>query len=224
MIRMALQKAVSASLLIVALACGGAAEPELVDKITLDPDSVIISPGEVATFSATPISERGTRLEDRAGRVSWRIGSTNLSGETADGATLAVTAQAVGTGWVFASLGEVEQPGLVHVQPAGLARIEVYAGDERVDSDYTFTTRGAGDNRRAVQARLFDADGNELSPNGFRISWDVGDNRNILLLGDITGSPITLTLNHFDTTTDVQLVVGNMRKTVRIKSELVSEG
>ena len=223
MIRMTLPKAVSASLLIVALACGGAAEPELVDKITLDPDSVIVSPGEVATFSATPISERGTRLEDRAGRVTWRASSPNLSGDPEEGATYSVLATAVGTGHVFATLGEASREGLVHVQPAGLARIEVYVGEERVDSEYTFTTTGVGDTQRTLEARLFDADGNEMPITGFRISWDVGESRNILM-SQVTGSPVSIFLNRFGTSNDVQLVVGRMRKTVAIKSVLESEG
>ena len=68
-------------------ACGDPAEPQLVDRISLEPDSVFVSPGEIATFSAMPISERGDRLEDRASRVQWTITSPNLSGESAEGST-----------------------------------------------------------------------------------------------------------------------------------------
>lgn len=195
-------------------ACGDPAEPQLVDRISLEPDSVFVSPGEIATFSAMPISERGDRLEDRASRVQWTITSPNLSGESAEGSTFSATAESVGTGFIFATLGDASQEAKVFVQPPGLAQVEIVTAGAIVDGAHTIRPEGFGDNQRVFEGRLFDAAGIEMAPAGFRISWSSSNEGVLQPLGE-TGYPLIF-LAGGDGWSDLTLVVGKIRRTVRV--------
>ncbi len=196
--------------------CSGPSGPELVDQISLEPDSAFVSPGDTVTFRAIPLSNRGERLDDRVGRVAWEAPSQNLMSSPTEGGSFTVTATALGIGRVFASLGDARQEGTVFVQPPDLDRIEIYVGDEQIGSELTFRIPQGEINARAeLVAKLFDTSGNALSETGFRISWLVQLEHVTSILGSGTGVSVPISLGVAGSS-DVTLLVGKARKTVRI--------
>ena len=198
------------------LACSGPADPQLVDRIILTPDSAFATPGAGVSFSAVPISERGDRLEDRASRITWDAPGGPLAGDQSAGATFTATATAIGTGRVFASLGDARATGTVYVEPAGLDRIEIRLEGEAIGPAHTFRVpRDELGPSVNFSAHLFDADGNELSSDGFRVSWASQLGHIVVLQGgDQTPTPrVSLGLAG---SADFTLVVGRFRTTTRI--------
>lgn len=142
-------------------------EPEWVDALNFEPDSVHISPGQTATFTATPISQSGTELPDRAERVEFTLGSgaSQILDAQPSVGSITVTAKALGTVPVRATLGRGAGVAQVHVVPGGLATVSI---------SETSITLNPGQSV-GVRAILRDANGNEVSHEGHRLSWATGD-------------------------------------------------
>jgi hypothetical protein len=174
-------------------------EPQWVETLDVQPDSVHISQGETAVFTAVPLSERGEELPDRAGRVEWTLtapGSVaTLDAVAGEGR---VTANGLGQGLLVARLGRGLKQAPVFVQPPGLDRIAIVP--DRID-----IFRGE---RPRVTAILYDAQGNEMSPEGFRISWKFVD-ENIGFVGNPYG-PVADLLGRRTGTTQIRLIVGGI--------------
>jgi len=196
MTRPSARLAVLALLSIVSGACESF-QPEWVETLTLSPDSLHISVGETATFEAIPLSERGAELLDRAERVDWSLNSP-IASLQANGGTSSITANALGAAQVTARLGRGLVRGNVYVQPPGLDRIAIVP--DRVEIN-----RGE---RPRVESRLFDAQGNELDPDGFRISWKFVDAA-IGFVGTPTGAGTDL-LGRRTGATQLRLIVGDL--------------
>ena len=196
MTRPSARLAVLALLSIVSGACESF-QPEWVETLTLSPDSLHISVGETATFEAIPLSERGAELLDRAERVDWSLNSP-IASLKANGGTSSITANALGAAQVTARLGRGLVRGNVYVQPPGLDRIAIVP--DRVEIN-----RGE---RPRVESRLFDAQGNELDPDGFRISWKFVDAA-IGFVGTPTGAGTDL-LGRRTGATQLRLIVGDL--------------
>lgn len=149
-----------------ALAVGGCADstgPEYVAKVIMEPDSAHLEPGESVTFTAVPLGPLDQRYPDRAERVRWDVAGENVIDiEELGGGQVRVTALAVGEGGVQAMLGRGEGVGPVYVSPPGLASIEIQPSP-------IVLQRFRGTSIRAV---LRDASGAEMSPEGFRVSWE----------------------------------------------------
>ena len=194
---------VTFALILGAASCGDAFTPEFVASIRLRPDSVHISAGQNAVFIAIPRNEDGDELPERAERVQWRVDGTSVAtidGEV--GGELGVTAVGMGTATVTATLGRGVETGNVFVQPAGLDRIEIVPSIIEV-------TRGQ---RPRAESRLYDAQGELLSPDGFRISWAAQDTR-IVFVGAPTG-PTADFLARRVGTTSIRLTVGHLSTSI----------
>lgn len=176
-------------------------EPEWVESLALSPDSVHISVGETASFTATPLSARDQELPDRAERVQWFLNAPGVA-TLADGGTGAVTAEGLGNATLVARLGRGTAQAPVFVQPPGLARIEIVPDRIEVSPG----------NRPRVEARLYDAQGDSLSPVGFRISWTIID-PDIGFVGTPTGPSADLLARRVGTT-QIRLIVGSMSTNV----------
>jgi hypothetical protein len=176
-------------------------QPEWVETLTLSPDSLHLSVGETATFEATPLSERGAELLDRAERVQWTLNSP-IASLQANGGTGTITANALGSTQVTARLGRGVVRGSVYVQPPGLDRIAIVP--DRVEL--------SPGQRPRVESRLYDAQGNEMSPEGFRISWKLVD-ATIGFVGTPTG-PSTDLLGRRIGATQLRLIVGDLSTSI----------
>jgi len=181
-----------------ALACADSFTPEFVDSISLNPDSTHISAGQTAVFKGEPLSERGVVLADRAGRIEWQINDSDVATIETTGDELMVTAVSLGEARVTGRLGRGQARADVYVQPPGLARIEITPSSVEV-------SRGE---RPRVEAILYDAQGQEMSPDGFRISWEIVDPR-IGFVGTPSGPRSDLLARRVGTT-EVKLIVGHL--------------
>lgn len=177
-------------------------QPEWVETLTLRPDSLHVSVGESATFEAIPLSERGDELLDRAERTEWTLSGGSVASLNVLGGSSEVTATALGAATVTARLGRGLVQGRVFVQPPGLDRIAI-------EPDRIQIAPGA---RPRVEARLFDAAGNPLSPEGFRISWKFVDS-SIGFVGTPLG-PSTDLLGRRRGTTQLRLIVGDIATSI----------
>ena len=142
-------------------------EPEYVDSLNFQPDSIFLEPGQSGTFTAVPISQTGTELPDRTERVEFTIsGSASqiIDAQPSVG-SITVTAKALGSVPVRARLGRGDATGLVHVVPAGLATVQLSVPSINISTNQTV----------GVQAILLDSNGNQVSHEGHRISWRTGD-------------------------------------------------
>lgn len=176
-------------------------EPEWVETLVLSPDSLHISVGETAIFEAVPLSERGAELLDRAERVEWSLNSS-VATLDASGGVGSITATALGATQVVARLGRGVARGNIYVQPPGLDHIAIVP--DRVEI--------SPGQRPRVESRLYDAQGNELAPDGFRISWKFVDQA-IGFVGTPTGASTDL-LGRRTGTTQLRLIVGNLSTSI----------
>lgn len=190
--------ALSAAVAVLATGACERFEPEWVDSLAMVPDSVHVAVGGTAAFTAIPLSARDKELPDRAERVEWFLNAPDVATLETGGGTGTVTALGLGSAVLVARLGRGTAQAPVFVQPPGLARIEIVP--DRIDIR-------AGERPR-VEARLYDAQGELLSPVGFRISWEILD-RNIGFVGTPTGPSADL-LGRRAGTTQLRLIVGSM--------------
>ena len=195
--------------------CSGSAEPELVERLEIQPDSVYLTIGESASFSATPISEEGRRLVDRSSRVSWTVQDSNVEGMTEAG-VLTLTARSLGSTRVTAHLADVTELAEVHVQPDGLARVGIFEGETELPDVVTYTDLPGRDYRADVVVRLFDASGQEMSPAGFRVSWLSSDNRAIVVNTNPNSTSARLFLQSGSSNSLVQVLVGDVRRAIQV--------
>jgi Bacterial Ig-like domain (group 2) len=179
-------------------ACVDSFTPEFVDRINLSPDSVHISAGQTVAFRGEPVSERGKVLADRAARIEWQVNDAGVATIDPTGDELLVTAVALGDARITGRLGRGQVRGEVYVQPPGLTRIEITPSSVEV-------SRGE---RPRVEARLFDAQNQEMAPEGFRISWEILDPR-IGFVGTPSGPRSDLLARRVGTT-EVKLIVGHL--------------
>ena len=191
------------ALILGTVSCGDSFIPEFVASIRLKPDSVHISAGQTAVFSAIPRNEDGTELPERAERVQWRVNRTSVA--TIDGEVgeeLGVTAVAIGTATLTATLGRGVNTANVYVQPPGLVNIEIVPSVIDV-------SRGQ---RPRAESRLYDAQGELLAPEGFRISWATADTR-IVFVGAPTGPNADFLARRVGTTS-IRLTVGHLSTSI----------
>ncbi|MBT8404394.1 MAG: hypothetical protein KJP18_11080 [Gemmatimonadetes bacterium] len=173
--------------------------PEWVETLDVQPDSVHISAGETAVFTAVPLSERGVELLDRVERVEWTLSAPgSVATLDADAGEGRVTANGLGDAVLVARLGRGVEQAPVFVQPPGLAQIRIVP--DRIEIGVR--------ERPRVRAVLLDALGNEMSPEGFRISWKFVDER-IGFVGNPFG-PVADLLSLRVGTTQIRLIVGGM--------------
>lgn len=199
--------------LVLLLAIAGTAcdkfEPVYVDDLLLVPDSAHVSPGQTVSFTATALSKNGLELPDRTGRVKWTLPNGNVAtADTATG-TISVTALQLGVATFTGRLGRGTVQGRVFVQPPGLARIEI-----RADGTPITSLVGPAGSRPRLTAHLFDASGNEMSPEGFRISWATG-NASFVFVGQSSGVISDMFLRRTGST-QVRLIVGGMATTINV--------
>lgn len=177
-------------------------EPQWVDALNVTPDSVHIAAGETAQFTAVPLSAQDEELPDRAERVEWFMNAPGVASLEAAAGAGTVTAQGLGNATLTARLGRGVAQARVFVQPPGLARIEIVPDRIEVSPG----------NRPRVEALLFDAQNQPLSPQGFRISWSIVDT-DIGFVGTPTGPSADLLARRVGTT-QVRLIVGSMSTSV----------
>ena len=191
--------AVALGLLLGVGSCADSFRPEYVNALLLSPDSVHISVGETAMMEVVPITLNGKRLPDRARRVQWTVNNPDVAtiGENVGG-QLTINAVRLGDARVTARLGRGMIQGNVYVQPAGLTSIEITPSSLDVERR----------TRPRVEAHLYDAAGNEMSPDGFRISWTALDRR-IVFVGTPTGTPSDLLALRVGSTS-IRLTVGHL--------------
>lgn len=152
-------------LLTAASACADSTGPRWVDAVRTVPDSAHLEPGESARFDVRLVDQNGNELLDRAQWVEWSVTDTTLGRLEVreDGAS--VTALRIGQALLRAELGRGRGEAGIYVQPPGLATIEIVPSPVEV-------ARGTS---VPVQARLLDASGAVMPPQGFRISWQLAD-------------------------------------------------
>lgn len=177
-------------------------QPEWVDALDVSPDSAHISAGESAEFTAVPLSARGDELLDRAERVEWSLSAPGVASLAAAAGSGTVTAEGLGDAVLVARLGRGVAQARVFVQPPGLDRIEIVP--DRIEI--------AVRERPRVEARLYDAQGELMSPVGFRISWKLVD-ESIGFVGTPTGPSADL-LGQRVGTTQLRLIVGDMSTSI----------
>lgn len=199
-------RAAAAVLVGTLVACVDSTQPSPVADLRLEPDSVHLEPGESATFSALPLGPNGEELPDRAGRVEWEIEDGSVASMVQQDGTVTVTAEDLGVSGLRATLARGNGRGLVVVQPPGLDRIEI-------DPSSVVVVDGASVTFRAV---LLDAEGNEMDPNGFRISWAVGDDDVAYALQSELG-PTFQTFARNPGLTSIRLVVGPLTASARFE-------
>jgi len=178
-------------------------KPVFVDDLILSADSVHISPGQTAVFTATPLSANGIELADRVNRVQWQFPNQNVAAVDTAGGQLTVTGLQLGITSFTARLGRGSAQGRVYVQPAGLVRIEV-----RADGVPVTQITGQLGTRPRFTAHLYDAAGNEMSPTGFRISWSTS-NSALVFVGQPVGTISDMFFRRLGTTS-IRLIVGGM--------------
>ena len=144
-------------------------EPEYVEELNFQPDSMFLEPGQSGTFTAVPVSQTGMELPDRTERVTFTIssGASSIIDAQESIGSMTVTAKALGTVPVRARLGRGDATGLVHVIPAGLVTVGISVPSIDIAAGQTV----------GVQAVLLDANGNQVNHQGHRISWSTGDNQ-----------------------------------------------
>ncbi len=180
--------------------------PQWVETIELRPDSAHLAVGESAVFQIEAFDDRGELLVDRAGRAQYSVRDTDaIQTDTANG-QLTVTALELGEARFSVGLGRGVAEGRVFVQPAGLARIEIEGGD----GPRTFPPGARPD----LRVLLFDAQNDLISPEGFRISWAVGDPA-IIFVGQVLG-PVTNLFMRRSGSTSLRVTVGDVTTSVRI--------
>lgn len=147
--------------------CADTTGPRWVDSVRPVPDSVHLEVGETATFDVKVFDQNDQELPaEWLPRVEWSLSNPAVATLQVLDVGVSVTALQPGTASVRAELGRGRRSARVYVQPPGLDRIEIEPSPVRV-SVVTASVRAS--------ALLLDSSGAEMSPQGFRISWEFGD-------------------------------------------------
>lgn len=180
-------------------ACTGGTGPENVAALDLVQDSLHLGVGSKGELELRILGPRGESLDDRLSRVEWQSNDMQVATvqRTATGAE--VTAIGLGSAVVRARLADLSVPMTVYVQPAGLASIAIDPPSFDLVGSETETAR----------AVLLDATGGELSPEGFRISWKIGNARVASIRSASNTEPEIVVGAVFRGDTELTLVVGD---------------
>jgi len=202
-----MRRMITAALLLASAACSDRFEPEYVADLRLVPDSTHMSAAQTQVFAAVPVSQFGNELPDRAARVRWSFDGGDAATMEPSGDQVTVTATELGAARLTAALGRGSSTAFVFVQPPGLARIEI-AGSS-FDASIGQWAR--------FEARLLDAQGAELSTDGFRISWKIHEPS--VLRTIYTSYPTLSCWGLRPGQSEITLVVGHLsiRRTVTVR-------
>lgn len=145
-------------------ACQGGTEPRPVGSVGFDPDSVHLVPGETAEFTVEVFDERSRPMPERVRRVD--VGTTSSVVEIhVEGERVTVTALTAGVAAITGQLGFGRDEAFAYVAPARVDSIDIEPDTLRGVS------RLMGGDLVSATVHLFGSDGEELSPEGHRISW-----------------------------------------------------
>jgi hypothetical protein len=191
-----------AAIVLMVLGMGGceqSTQPEYVAKITFEPDSAHLEPGESASFSAVPLGPRDQPFPERAERVEWSfLVNPDVVELEGSGTSVTVTALGVGTARIQATLGRGEGAAPIFVRPPGLASIEIQPSPIVLDE------------RTGLQARaiLRNAAGEQISPDGHRISWEAENPEVLFIVVNTSVTPFATIRGNVPGSTRLRLVVG----------------
>ncbi len=159
--------------LLVLAACRDTVGPRWVDAVFLNPDSVFVVPGETGEFRSVPVDQYQEPLPDRAARTRWSIANPTVAGLEELGEVARVTGIQPGETFVRVELGRGTGTGRVYVEPQELAEI-------RIEPSPIDLPRGS---RVTVRPVLIGLDGEEVSSQGYRISWRTSNWRIAMMVG-----------------------------------------
>jgi len=162
------------AVVLVTLACQDSTGVQWVDSLSLQPDSLYLLPGEVREFSVVPRDQHDNPLPDRAGRVEWFISNPDIALLETTETGAAVTGVTPGATFVSVELGRGSGAGRVFVEPAELSEIRIEPSPIVVDYRSS---------RVIVTSVLIDAEGNEVTAEGYRVSWRTSSWRIATLVG-----------------------------------------
>ncbi len=180
-------------------ACSGGTGPEKVAALDIVQDSLHLGVGSSGPLELRILGPGGESLDDRLSRVEWESDDTQVTTveRTATGAE--VTATGVGSAVVRAHLADLSVPVPVYVHPAGLASIAIDPPSFDLVGSQTAVAR----------AVLRDDVGDELSPEGFRISWKIGNARVASIRSATNTEPEVVLGVVFQGDTELTLIVGD---------------
>ncbi len=191
--------------------CDDVVRPQAVIEVRVLPDSAHIAVGESVVYEARARDRAGNELTERNSEAEWEaVPSTLVRTETGpEPGTVQVRGLAVGSADVTARFARRDGSSRVFIYPAELDRIEI-------EPSPVVTSNGM---LARPRARLLDADGEELSYQDFRISWQTVD-PTIASAGQSVGEsprPIgTVQGRTLEGQTLVRLIVNDMRTTAEV--------
>lgn len=148
-------------------ACIDDQSPSVVGEITLHPDTADLAVGETSVHRISVLDQRGDPMPaEWPPRVEWTLADPSRADLEVDGDELRVTAKVKGSVLVEGQLGNVERRFRLWAHPLGLTEIAVEPDP---------VVLGAGGRARRLAIRLYDADGQEMNPLDFRLSYQVED-------------------------------------------------
>ena len=198
--------------LMVAVACQEVTGPIWVDSLQLEPDSLFLIPGETAQFTSVPLDQRDNELPERAERTEWIVSNSTIATLEPQGGVATVTAVKVGSTNVRVSLGRGTGTGRVYVEPFELREIRIDpvpgGGPIELSQTSTFGTR----------TTLIGMDGQQVSTEGYRISWRTSSTQIFIMVGNqevVTGTSISIRGRNAGSAT-LTLVVGDKSVSVPV--------
>jgi Big-like domain-containing protein len=160
--------------------CQEVTGPIWVDSLQLEPDSLFLVPGETGQFTSVPLDQRDNPLTERSERTDWSVSNGSVASIVPAGGVAEVTAVKAGTTTVRVSLGRGTGTGRVYVEPQELSDVRIDPGNNGPIE--LGQTSGFG-NRTTVRPILIGLDGQEVSPDGYRISWRTSNTDIFIMVG-----------------------------------------
>jgi hypothetical protein len=202
--------------LMVAVACQEVTGPIWVDSLQLEPDSLFLIPGEMAQFTSVPLDQRDNELPERAERTEWIVSNSTIATIEPQGGVATVTAVKIGSTNVRVSLGRGTGTGRVYVEPFELReiRIDPVPGGGPIELSQTSTWG----RRTTVRPILIGMDGQQVSTEGYRISWRTSNTQIFIMVGNqevVTGTSISIRGRNTGSAT-LTLVVGDKSVSVPV--------
>lgn len=191
-----------AALALAVYGCHESTGPQYVDAINILPATVYTVVGDSVAIEIEVVGPDGELYPDRLDRVKLGINNDEVASLEIRGTGAMIKGLDLGTTQITAELGRGEGSARVFVEPPGLDRVTI------TPSEINLTVPGG----IGVYAHLWDADGNEISPAPYHISWYVADERVAsVLYKDAT--PTTLRARSRGQTS-LKLTVGGVSSTV----------